>query len=773
MATATLTVSQAVGIPADVSVAKTEVFDVDMAQWLLDKADLPKDDRRKLRMYMKERTCGNHRRVLYKLGKDCKGQFLGRWCVVGGQGLQALPHEIRNALADKYYWDLDMENAQPTILRQFCSRQGWTCVALDTYVERRSELLDEVVEQTGMTMAQAKTVVLSMFFGAGRDSIASLTPFFVNQLYPEILRITSQIWKFCDKDLKWLTGRKSVEHGKSKEGSAMSYILQTEERKILMAVERVLKHVANRDVDVYIHDGCFVRKREGETELPEALIRDVEEIVRNETGYRIRLRVKPMPIAWERPDTQDLIPASVLVDDRFAAQKLISLLGDRILCMGDKVWVFDDQSGIWSSDTTLLGRIIAQRHSDDLIFRQEKEGREKIINYSGDLAHQEKLIRFVPRMLPNDDEFFKDHLASASRKLLFRDGIYDFRSHTFTPGFNRDVVFHHAVPMKFPMERNEEDMEFIRKIFFRDPFKNSAVGDVQLHHLSRALAGTELAMKKPIVVNIGDTSTAKGMLIRFLEYTFGDGVATTFQGDSLLLRDGTEATKALSWVDPIYRARIACASEITVNPEKPRPINGALIKNLSGGDTLTIRRNNVDEYKINVESVLFLFANDVPPFSGDDSSHAVRNRLVVVPYHYQFVDEHERKLPHHKLRDETLETTVMQPRYARAFIHLVLDTMKSWDGKPIVLPEECKDTRNEIAPATDLLEILSERYDITHDPNDRIPIEDIRDFLKRRGSPLGSNSLGRKLTQHGFNQAQGIENRRRVYYRTGLRMATS
>jgi hypothetical protein len=770
MATHTLVVSGTTGLPADVAVIKTEVFDVDMGQWLLDKADLPKEDKRRLRLYMKERTLGNQRRVQYKLGKDCKGQFLGRWCVVGGQGLQGLPHEIRNALADKHYWDLDMENAQPTILRQFCERQGWTCPVLVHFVERRNELMEDAVQQTGMSLPAVKTTVLSMFFGAGRDSISVLTPFFVNELYPEIQRIMANVWKFCDKELKWLTGRKSVEQGKSKEGSALGYILQTEERKILMSVERALKQLANRDVDVYIHDGCLVRKREGETELPPALIRDVEVAVHTDTGYRIHLRTKPMPVAWERPDTNDLLPANIIVDDRYASQKLISLLGDRILAQGDKVWVFDDQSGIWSSQPVFLDRLMTQRYSEELTFRQEKEGREKIINYGGDLTHQEKLRKFLPRMLPNDEQFFKEHRASATRKLLFEDGIYDFETHSFSPNFNRDIIFHHAVPMKFPTERNEEDIEFVRRIFFRDPFQNPAVGDVQLHYLSRALAGTELAEKKPVVINIGDTSTAKGLLIRFLEYSLGS-LTRTFQGDSLLQRDGAEATKALSWIDPIAHARIACASEISVNPDKPRPINGALLKNISGGDTLTIRRNHVDEYDISMEAVMFMFANDVPAFGGDDSSGAVRARLVVIPYHYQFVDESEMKLPHHKKRDTTLEHRLMTSRYAKAFIHLVLDTMKSWNGQTIPLPDECKETRNEVAPATDIREILQERYDITNNPEDRIAIEDIRDFLKRRGSPLGPNSLGRKLTQLGLNSIIVVEHRRRVFYRTGIRLA--
>ena len=51
--------------------------------------------------------------------------------------LQGLPREIRNALAFGKYYDIDMKNAHPTILSQYCSVNGITSKIVDDYVNDR------------------------------------------------------------------------------------------------------------------------------------------------------------------------------------------------------------------------------------------------------------------------------------------------------------------------------------------------------------------------------------------------------------------------------------------------------------------------------------------------------------------------------------------------------------------------------------------------------------------------------------------------------------
>ena len=86
-------------------------------------------------------------------------------------------------------------------------------------------------------------------------------------------------------------------------GKGMAYILQTEERKCLLAMDRAFGR-RGRSLDVLIHDGGLVRKRDGESALPTSLLREVERDVKTDTGYTISLIVKPLETTFEREERE-------------------------------------------------------------------------------------------------------------------------------------------------------------------------------------------------------------------------------------------------------------------------------------------------------------------------------------------------------------------------------------------------------------------------------------------------------------------------------------
>lgn len=55
----------------------------------------------------------------------------------GSLSLQCMFREVRNTIARDYYHDVDMANAHPVILRQFCDKLGIPCPVLASYIERR------------------------------------------------------------------------------------------------------------------------------------------------------------------------------------------------------------------------------------------------------------------------------------------------------------------------------------------------------------------------------------------------------------------------------------------------------------------------------------------------------------------------------------------------------------------------------------------------------------------------------------------------------------
>jgi hypothetical protein len=135
--------------------------------------------------------------------------------------------------------------------------------------------------------------------------------------------------------------------------SLFALILQTEERKCLLAMDEFLK-MNGRQVDIYIHDGAEVRKKADETAFPVELLRGAEKHILEVVGYEVHLAVKPFKHSFvlpERPLFVD-VPPSVIVDDAFAAKTFARLMGERLICDGGCVWVFED--GLWGRDLAQL-----------------------------------------------------------------------------------------------------------------------------------------------------------------------------------------------------------------------------------------------------------------------------------------------------------------------------------------------------------------------------------------------------------------------------------
>jgi len=290
MATQTLTVATA---GPDVGVPKTEVFDVDFADWILKSKDIGEDARKAVRRLYQKRVRGNQHETFYKLGKDLKClENSGRLCAMRGTGLQCVPRDCRAALAQKYYWDVDMRNAQPTLLEQYATKRGWVCTALRRYNANRDDYIQEVMDSLDIERWEAKERVTALCFGG---SPSGLPTFFSEELYPELRMLADNIRRAHPKEYAAVSKRPNPT------ASVMSLVLQTEERGCLLALDSSLAS-QGRSLEVYIHDGGLVRKKDGERRLPDELLRKAEADIEAATGYTVGLLVKELKTTLEREE---------------------------------------------------------------------------------------------------------------------------------------------------------------------------------------------------------------------------------------------------------------------------------------------------------------------------------------------------------------------------------------------------------------------------------------------------------------------------------------
>lgn len=370
MTTATTTLTLA---GPDVAIVKQEVFDVDFARWIIDNKDIGKDDRDAVRRLYKNRTNGNQHVTNYKLGKDIKHADVGRWCALRGEGLQCVSRDCRAALAQRYYWDVDIRNAQPTLLQQYAEKHGWICDKLKSYNENRDDHVQDIQDTFQIERGEAKERVCRVMFGGMCEG---LTPFFVNELQPELRKLMENVYAANQKEYPSIAKRGIR--------SLMALILQTEERKCLMALDTSLSR-QGRSLDVLIHDGGLVRKKDGESRMPEEILRKAEIDILATTGYKVSLAVKELKTTLERGDS----------DDDEAAYQALRTQWEETGWKGYTTFYLREQS-CFVKVPDKLEHSILMKHKTDLYCDEEA-------NY-----------------LPNGDLFVKKWLADPTRKEFYK-----------------------------------------------------------------------------------------------------------------------------------------------------------------------------------------------------------------------------------------------------------------------------------------------------------------------------------------------------------------
>ena len=762
-------------VVAPVEVQRTflfhEYYDAEVMDHILAHPDgFSKRDIQMLGRYRRARKHANHVEVHYeRQGKVAQQKELGRLYPRGGLGLQSFPFDIRNPLLAKNYFDVDMVNAHYTLLSQLATKWGLKCDAIKQYIANRDLELAKVSANRGI----AKVAFLKVAYG-GNIKLASefyneegISPegdtTLLKAIEAEMKHIVDYCWKE-NKDLHKMCSSK--DHPRF---SCFAYVLQTEESKCLLEIVNYMI-TQNREVGVLIHDGCCIRKKDGEVLLPEELLRGAEKWVKEKTGYEIELLVK----AWVHGFTKDedahpILSSDVVVDDAYAGRKFCELMGDLFVMDSGELWVFNEETGMWSCDKSALERVITALNGK-LVFRQLGPLGVKVYDYSGSVEKRGALIKMLPAVAPVKDGWMRERIHSDAGKLLFPDGIYDFETDTFTAGFDPNIVFTARMPRKFPdREAYAEEMEFIRKNTFTEPFNGTGDERTLLHELMRASVGD--FTRKKAVVGLGPQDCSKGMTTQLTQTAFGSYVQS-FNGNSLLHKGYTnESERELTFVLKFCNARFAFSSEIRI-PQDTRnsvAIDGNLFKTLaSGGDEIQARRLYELPRPIINKAQLFIFANDMPKFS--PATNDVSAKIVPVNWSVSFVENP--MLPNEKKRDPEMSRKYKQSAYGDAFFLLIVEEYKRWKAtgfKEIELPETARVGLEDLVPAKRLGPLLLEEFEITKNPLDNVPFDDIMAFVKSEGWEGSANKLGRELTALGLGVGRRKENGRTTVLRTGLR----
>lgn len=746
----------------------TERYDPNVMRALLLNPNKAYSERilRCLRDYQQKRHNGASVQVQYHFGMGCEEDKIGR--IFAPQGLQGFQWDIRDPLTASIYFDIDMENCHFHIIEKLAEEVGAVHTGISHYINNREECL----RRTSSKRSVAKRAYLKTAYGGSTKHFNSKTlyeempDYLIDDELPDgditnvkeiekeiktiinLLKINPKFEKVLKKTKEKETSNKKARDKKKPfnfDFVFLALLCQTEERKCLEALYRAIKQ-AGRIPGILIHDGMRIERKEGETHFPLQLLRDAEKAILDETGYNMRLAEKPITHNFVMPNKEDIQEW----DDSIACGEFIRLMGDNIRIDNNEPFFFNDNTGMWESGDNAY-RSAVLTHSKKLI----KKVGDKTFNYGGNNKNIMAMKNFLIPLLSEreeDKQWITNNQDSAIGKLLFKDGIFDFETGTFTKGFDNSIVFTASTNRYFPKERDEEQIDFVKKTLFINPFKEQdgtwEVGLYFAKGLTIGLIGDY--RRKWYWWCLGESNCGKGTINGAFKKAFG-GYIAEWDADNLLINKNTaDKAKGLSWIMAFRKARIAFSQEMTATVRSK--INTNLWKQLSsGGDTMTARINFQDETQFINKTMLLTMANDVMALEPPDD--AIKTRAIYARWVNVF--KRNPTKPNELKADDTLKDKVLSDVFADALTWVMIDTYQSMTkderkiGGYIEPPQAVKDSTNDYVPedtSDQYKDYIEELYEITGNKDDSVASSELMNYMGEKFPDLSKQKRGLILT---------------------------
>ena len=555
------------------------------------------------------------------------GQKNGRLFAAENMSQQRMYREVRQTIARDLYHDIDMVNAHPVILLQYCRKNNIPSPTLERYVADRDALLTEL---SSLSRDEAKRVVLAVLNGGTKDyenlRNSNSAPDWLTALKADMEVTHRAIWN--DKRHEALV--KSVTDAKETNlmGCLCNRVICVIEGQLLLSLVSYLKSVPALaglvENAVLVYDGIMLPKRPNYSVDNSDFLTAAAAYMARETGYHVSLASKPMP-GLDISQLKLANPRDVQVakNDSEAGDMLLEIAksfirkcGSRMFCLNKRrVWT-EDYRDVKDVMLKLCGKSNIMKIDDRHVLRE----------YAGNGGAARHIIDFALTGVPETPDFVDVLWRASLGKVFFEDGVYDFDQGRFREETAADMTTV-RLARKFPRVRDNDKIAEVRTKVFNTIFSNAGDIDCFLAHISRSMAGR--VKDKQWVVCMSGRNSGKGVICGLNESTWGS-YATQINSESFLMdrTPGGDEAKKLSWLLACEHARLIFTNEMRVDTSDSKlRINGNIIKGklASGGDVLIARKNYKDEvhflyiYIGSVQGLLFVWCSDLPPITPADA----------------------------------------------------------------------------------------------------------------------------------------------------------
>jgi P4 family phage/plasmid primase-like protien len=251
------------------------------------------------------------------------------------------------------------------------------------------------------------------------------------------------------------------------------------------------------------------------------------------------------------------------------------------------------------------------------------------------------------------DADFYTNLDTNPYVFICNNCVLDMEEGKIRPGLPKDMNTH-CSGIDFPYDTNSmEAQEIFGEIedFLDKIYPDTAIQDYVLNLYAESLCG--IVRREEFFIQTGSGSNGKSLMGDFLSRVYGEYY---YAPDSTIFNTPKVDPSA---PNPIMANVRGKRLVVTTEPKRKKQLQSDIIKQLSGGDTITGRHLNKEPIQFKPTNKWFLQCNDIPePDAHDDG---ILRRLCVLPHIAKFVSPDSPKLnnpdkyPHHYPKDPSIK----------------------------------------------------------------------------------------------------------------------
>ena len=679
-----------------------------------------------------------------------KGKTFGR-LQSQNPSLQRIYKPFRGILCDGITYDLDMINAHPNILINYCKKNSIPCPALTDYIENREECLNEIMEEFDISRDYAKTQYLTCInkqtlttkINGKKVKSKKFNKFSLECV--EIIKSLYEKYKVEYKDYL-----KSETEEWNYKGKLINLLLCKTENEYLGKAKELLKK-KNIEVCTLMFDGCMIYINE--SYKIETIIKELDTLFKK---YNIKWSLKN-----HNTDLLERINEMVIIKvDTFLGDNIVEV-SNHILggILKNKIYNDIDTTYLYTKDIIIQSNIQSKLYNivsdNDYYFVEHHNGdkRREVVKASKVYTHIEHIAKTLMMKAPEDKDFLNEVWKYTQFKLFFKNGYYDFnyeengkKTCKFIEGTHNKTFI--KINKNYTTKRNEKKRKILYDKILYPVFSIDDVEKDQeqvklleyfLYRMSRVLAGN--IEDKVWILLQGLRNCGKGVLSDLLKNAFEGYIKTTNIGNFITKKLNTDTAKTLSWIIDYQFVRLAITQESvsSLSLKEKENIDGNMIKKFcSGGDEMEARKNHQDEYTFKIQSALMICCNDCPDIQPSDAMEFCNEFQMKS----KFVDKEKLKDPSnlntfkYYEKDPIIKSELLNdPEILMEFINIIIEAYNTPKEYPQSIKKDLEENEDE-DDYTKLFNIFTITDKTTGKDRDFITNEDLKEILKSNKIPF-------------------------------------